>query len=111
MTGQLLREPQPAQIAALVERGADVDCGALARAASEGDVDRTRALLSLKADPNNGSPLHAACRVAPWTVCARCASMAPRRGGPMPMAACPRTRRGGVAESKETTKTGRPLLQ
>ena len=62
MTGQLLREPQPAQIAALVERGADVDCGALARAASEGDVDRTRALLSLTADPNNGSPLHAACR-------------------------------------------------
>ena len=62
LTGQLLREPQPAQIAALVERGADVDCGALARAASEGDVDRTRALLSLKADPNNGSPLHAACR-------------------------------------------------
>ena len=62
LTGQLLREPQPAQIAALVERGADVDCGALARAASEGDVDRTRALLALDADPNNGSPLHAACR-------------------------------------------------
>ena len=61
MTEQLLREPQPAQIAALVERGADVDCGALARAASDGDVDRTRALLALNADPNEGA-LHAACR-------------------------------------------------
>ena len=64
MTEQLLNESTPARIEALVERGADVDCGALARAASEDDVDRTRALLSLNADPNaRDSPLHAACRV------------------------------------------------
>ena len=61
LTGQLLQEQQPARIEALVERGADVDCGALARAASDGDVDRTRALLALNADPNEGA-LHAACR-------------------------------------------------
>ena len=94
----IAREQQALQIEALVERGADVDCGALARAASDGDVDRTRALLALNADPNDGSPLHAACEPAPSTACARCASTAPRRGGPTPMAACPRTprrRRGG----------------
>ena len=61
MTEQLQNESRPARIEALVERGADVDCGALARAASEGDVDRTRALLGLNADPNEGA-LHAACR-------------------------------------------------
>ena len=62
LTEQLVHETNVPSIQALVERSADVDCGALARAASDGDVDRTRALLSLKADPNNGSPLHAACR-------------------------------------------------
>ena len=57
----MVHETRIEEIGALVERGADVDCGALARAASEGDADRTHALLSLNADPNEGA-LHAACR-------------------------------------------------
>ena len=63
MTERLLHERRSSRIEALVERGAEVDCGVLARAASDGDVDRTRALLDCGSDPNGSdSPLHAACR-------------------------------------------------
>ena len=65
MTGQLLHESRPAAIRALVERGADVDAGALVAAAAADDVERTRTLLALNANPRADAdefPLHAAAR-------------------------------------------------
>jgi hypothetical protein len=104
LTGQLLHESRPAAIRALVERGADVDAGALVAAAAADDVERTRTLLALNANPRadaDESPLHAAARAgsvdeSPLHAAARAGSVS-----------CVRALRQHGADAREPDALGR----